>query len=183
MIDNTVRDSALIKIAIVGPESTGKSTMSVDLAAHYDTIVVPEYAREYCKDLNRNYTLEDEVNIFYGQLALEKDLRPLAKNNILFCDTMVLTVKVWCDHLFQSTPKSILSELKKQHYDLYLLMDIDLPWQDDELRDFPELRAHFMQVWHNELKEINANYVVISGLDDKRLRNAINAVDLTIVRH
>ena len=169
--------SKLVKIAIVGPESTGKSTLSEELASHLDTIVVPEFAREYCKGLNRSYTLEDEVNIFHGQLLLEKQMEPFARHNILICDTMVMTVKIWCDHLFGHTPESILSELKKQYYDLYLLMDIDLPWEDDELRDFPNLRTHFMEVWHRELKGIDANYVLISGLGNQRLENAIEAVD------
>jgi NadR type nicotinamide-nucleotide adenylyltransferase len=165
-----------LKIAIVGPESTGKSTVATKLATHFDTISVPEFARGYCKGLNRNYTLEDEVNIFYGQLSLEEMMKPFARNNLLFCDTMVLTVKIWCDHLFGTTPKSILSDLKNQSYDLYLLMDIDLPWEDDELRDFPNLRNHFLEIWHKELKEIEANYVLISGLGDQRFENASNAV-------
>jgi len=173
--------SKLVKIAIVGPESTGKSTLSKALASHFDTIVVPEFAREYCKGLNRNYTLEDEVNIFNGQLLLEKQMTPFARNNILVCDTMVLTVKIWCDHLFGHTPETILSELKNQSYDLYLLMDIDLPWEDDELRDFPNLRSHFMEVWHKELKEIKANYTLISGLEAHRFQNALTVVNSFLV--
>jgi NadR type nicotinamide-nucleotide adenylyltransferase len=170
------------KVAIVGPESTGKSTIATQLASQYDTIVVPEFAREYCKGLNRKYTLQDEVNIFYGQLSLEKKLTPLAKNDLLFCDTMVLTVKIWCDHLFGATPESILADLKKQYYDFYLLMDIDLPWEDDELRDFPNLRAHFMEVWHKELKEIGANYMVISGSGTDRVENARIAVEQFLIK-
>lgn len=169
--------SKVVKIAVVGPESTGKSTISADLASHFDTIVVPEFAREYCQDLNRRYTLEDEINIFHGQLALEKKLLPFSRQQLLFCDTMVLNVKIWCDHLFGYTPESILSDLKKQSYDLYLLMDIDLPWEDDELRDFPHLRSHFMKVWHKELNEIGANYALISGVGSLRLENAITQVN------
>lgn len=165
-----------IKIAIVGPESTGKSTVAEALAATYYTVCVPEYSRYYCEGLNREYTLQDELNIFYGQVALEKSLVPLAYNGMLFCDTMVLTVKIWCDHLFGHSPQSVLDAVNNADYDFYLLMDIDLPWQDDPLRDFPNLRGHFMQVWHNELKAIGANYQVVSGLGDYRLRNANAAV-------
>ncbi len=175
-------DKQPFKIAVVGPESTGKSTIATHLASHFDTISVPEFAREYCKGLNRNYTLEDEINIFYGQRALEEELLPDARNQLLFFDTMVLTVKIWCDHLFDFTPDSLLAELKETSYDLYLLMDIDLPWQDDELRDFPELRSHFMGIWHEELKAIDANYVVISGLGKQRFENARNAVQQFLSR-
>jgi len=166
----------VVKIAVVGPESTGKSSISEELAAYFDTIVVPEYAREYCKDLDRNYTLEDEVNIFYGQLALENKLIPEARNGLLICDTMILTVKIWCDHLFGFTPQEVLDAIARQHYDLYLLMDIDLPWQEDELRDFPDLREHFMAVWHQELRAVSANYVVVSGIGKERVASAQNAI-------
>lgn len=167
----------VMKIAIVGPESTGKSSIADELALHFDTIVVPEYAREYCKDLDRNYTLEDEVNIFYGQLDLEDKLIPKAQNSLLICDTMTLTVKIWCDHLFGFTPQEVVDSIALQDYDLYLLMDIDLPWQEDDLRDFPDLREHFMEVWHRELQAVSANYLVISGLGKERTTNAVQAVE------
>jgi len=167
----------IIKIAIVGPESTGKSWLTQQLAAYYNTTFVPEYAREYCQGLNRSYTLEDEVNIFHGQLALEEKLIKESKNSVVFLDTMVLTVKIWCDHLFGFTPLEVVQGIKKQHYDLYLLMDIDLPWQEDELRDFPNLRKHFMEIWHRELKNISAHYEVVSGVGDIRLITAKKIVD------
>lgn len=165
----------MVKIAVVGPESTGKSVLAERLARHYGTVCVPEYAREYCRDLNREYSLQDELNMFYGQLALERSLLPLAQNNLLICDTMFLTIKVWCDHLFGTTPAVVTNALKTIRYDLYLLMDIDLPWVDDPLRDFPHLREHFMQVWHDELQAIQANYVVISGQGEDRFANALEA--------
>lgn len=167
----------IIKIAVVGPESTGKSMLASQLAEAFDTIYIPEYAREYCKGLNRNYTLEDEVNIFYGQLALENELLPKARHGLIFCDTMALTVKIWSDYLFSNTPAEVLEELNKLHYDLYLLMNIDLPWEDDELRDFPNLREHFMDVWHKELQARSANYQVVSGIGKQRFDNAKQFVD------
>ncbi len=79
--------------------------------------------------------------------------------------------------MFGKSPKEVTDELKKHTYDFYLLMDIDLPWQEDPLRDFPHLREHFMQVWHNELQQLNANYKVISGTNEQRLSNAIHAIN------
>jgi len=166
----------IYKIAIVGPESTGKSTMSAFLAKHYHTVWVPEYAREYCEKLTAPPTIDDELEMFKGQLALEKSLHPQA-NKILICDTTFLTVKIWSDELFGYTPQPVLDELPKHTYDFYLLLNIDLPWQDDPLRDFPTMREHFMQVWHNELTAINASYAVITGLGEDRYQNAIEAID------
>ncbi len=171
-----MKDSELIKIAVVGPESTGKSTMAKSLATHFDTICVPEYARYYCQDLNNQYTLQDEVNMFFGQLALEDALSSSRKNNLLIADTTIMTIKIWSDHLFGETPENVLAEITNRKYDLYLLMDIDLPWEDDPLRDFPEQRPHFMDVWKKELTKLNANYQVISGLDRKRMENGVQAV-------
>lgn len=166
------------KVAVVGPESTGKSTMAKYLAKALGTVCVPEYARYYCKNLNNQYTLQDEVNMYYGQVALEEALTASASNGLLVCDTTILTVKIWSDHLFGHTPKEVTEEIKSRKYDLYLLMDIDLPWEDDPLRDFPTERAHFMQVWKDELHAIQAHYEIISGLDAARLQNGLNAVKI-----
>lgn len=166
----------MFKVAVVGPESTGKSTMANYLAKELGTVCVPEYARFYCKNLNNQYTLQDEVNMYYGQIALEEALTSSAKNGVLICDTTILTVKIWSDHLFGHTPNEVTEDIKTRKYDLYLLMDIDLPWEDDPLRDFPTERAHFMQVWKDELANLKANYEVISGLDQQRLQNGLQAV-------
>lgn len=168
--------SEIPKIAIVGPESTGKSTMSAFLAEHYHTVWVPEFARDYCAALTEPPTWQDEINMFYGQLALEEEYLPRA-NKLLICDTTFITVKIWSDHTFGSSPQEVLDELPEHPYDLYLLLSIDLPWEEDPLRDFPNLREHFMEVWHKELKALDANYVVISGTGQDRYNNAVAAID------
>ncbi len=164
------------KIAIVGPESTGKSTISPLLAKHFNVPWVPEYARYYCAGLTQPCTLQDEINMFYGQIALENAVLATTNTSFIICDTTFLTVKIWSDETLGQTPAIVLNALPKHPYDLYLLMDIDLPWQPDPLRDFEHKRAHFMQIWHKELKALNANYAVISGIKN-RLENAIGAIN------
>ncbi|TKC00535.1 AAA family ATPase [Pedobacter cryophilus] len=166
----------LIKIAIVGPESTGKSTISSALAKHFNTVWVPEYARYYCEGLTAACTLQDELNMFYGQLALEKSMEVVAKNNLLICDTTFMTVKIWSDHQLGETPATVLEAIKTHHYDHYLLLKNDLPWEDDPLRDFKDMGDHFMEVWRKELNNINASFVEVGGTDD-RLKKAISAVE------
>jgi len=80
--------------------------------------------------------------------------------------------------LFGSSPQEVLDELPKHQYDFYLLLDIDMPWQDDPLRNFPTQREYFMQVWHEELKALNANYTVITGTGEDRFQNAVKAIDV-----
>jgi len=169
-----VKDNNLIKIAIVGPESTGKSTMGKFLANEFHSICIPEYARYYCKDLNNTYTLQDELNMFHGQLALEDAIIDNTAHEIYFCDTTILTVKIWSDHLFQTTPAIVLEEIKKRKYDYYLLMDINLPWEHDPLRDFPNDRPHFMKIWEQELKSLDTPYAIISGIGAQRLEEGRN---------
>lgn len=169
------------KVAIVGPESTGKSTMAAYLAKHYQTIWVPEFAREYCEKLKEQPTWQDEINMFHGQVALEEELLPLA-NKILICDTTFITVKIWSDHIFGQSPQEVLDELPKHPYDLYLLLNIDLPWQDDPLRDFPHMREHFMSTWHKELDALNANYTLISGTGQERYNSAVSVIDAFLIK-
>jgi len=168
--------SEIKKIAIVGPESTGKSTMSAYLATHYNTIWVPEFARGYCEKLTEPPTWQDEINMFHGQLALENELLPKA-NQLLICDTTFITVKIWSDYTFGKSPQEVLDELPKHPYDLYLLLNIDLPWEEDPLRDFPHMREHFMEVWRKELNALNSNHVLISGTGPERYDSAIKAIN------
>ena len=164
------------KIAIVGPESTGKSTISIALAKHYKVPWVPEYARYYCAALTADCTLQDEINMFHGQIALEESVLATAETDFIICDTTFATVKIWSDEMLGETPQVVIDELFARPYDFYVLLDIDLPWQEDPLRDFPHMREHFMNIWHKELKALNANYMVVGGIEN-RLQNAIDAVD------
>ena len=176
MEKNMENGRSIKKIAVVGPESTGKSTLSEKLASHYQTVWVPEVARGYCEKLTEPCTWEDEINMFHGQLELEKALLPKA-SNILICDTTFITVKIWSDHVFGQSPQEVLNELGRHSYDFYLLMDIDLPWEEDPLRDFPHLRQHFMEVWHQELQDLRATYTTISGQGEERFTRAVTAID------
>ena len=169
-------NKAIKKIAIVGPESTGKSTISQALAKHYNVPWVPEYARYYCAALTSDCTLQDEINMFHGQVALEESVLAMTETEFLICDTTFLTVKIWSDEILGETPSIVLEALKTRTYDFYVLLDIDLPWQEDPLRDFPHMREHFMNIWHKELKALHANFVVVGGIDH-RLHNVIEAID------
>jgi nicotinamide riboside kinase len=103
-------------------------------------------------------------------------MSPLA-NRLLICDTTFITVKIWSDHMFGRAPQEVIEKLPVHNYDLYLLMNIDLPWEEDPLRNFPHMREHFMQVWHNELKALGATYSLISGNEELRFKNAIQTID------
>jgi len=169
----------MLKIAIIGPESTGKSEMSAYLAEHFNCLWVPEYAREYCANLDRDCTIEDELNMFHGQIALEKKKseEALHQNHpFLFCDTTIITVKVWCEHVFGYCPAEVEQEYQTRNYDFYLLMKDDLPWQDDPLRNFPDKRDYFMNWYAKLMEEKSTNYAIIEGIGDIRFQNAVDII-------
>jgi len=160
----------------MGPESTGKSSMSQKLADHYHAPWVPEYAREYCEKLKGPAQFEDEVAMLQGQLALE-DLFLASHPRLLFCDTMFLTVKIYSEYVFGTYPKELDQELKTRTYDFFLIMNTDLPWENDPLREFPQLQSYFLDIHIREIKNLGVPYQLISGQGKTRFENAIQVLD------
>lgn len=172
----------MLKVAITGPESTGKSTLSQQLAAHYNTVWVPEYARTYIEELNRPYTLQDLEAIARGQIDLETQMQEQAKG-VLFADTDLLVIKIWSEHAFGECPDWVLQKLKQQDYNLYLLMGVDLPWEPDPQREHPHLRQYFYDWYKRELETLQVPFVEISGQHSSRLEQAIQRVNTLLQQH
>ena len=166
----------VIRVALIGPECTSKSSLSEALAEHYQTLWVKEYAREYLINLGRKYTLEDIAAIAKGQLARESELLKKA-SRFIFADTELIISKVWCEDVFHACPEWITEHISSHRYDLYLLTYPDIPWVADPLRENPH-RRDFLYAWYErELKAIGADYSVIRGVGASRLANAIAAVE------
>lgn len=170
------KDDHIIRIALIGPESTAKSTLSEKLAAHYHTVWVPEYSRMYLEKINRKYELEDVVKIAKQQLAMENELIRKA-DTFIFADTELIISKVWCEDVFHVCPDWISGQLLSTRYDLYLLTYYDLPWLEDPLRENPHRREFFYNWYESELKKTGARYAVIRGNGEARLQNAIRAIE------
>jgi len=172
------------KIVIIGPESTGKSTLSEQLAEYYQTCWCPEFAREYLLDNGKQYSYGDLLNIAHGQLELEDTMITQAKNGFYFIDTDMYVMKVWCEVAFEKCHTWILKQIAQRSYDLYFLCDTDLPWVKDELREYPDL--HFRQKLFHMYKDILINqktrWSVISGTDTQRLQMAVGIIDSVFMR-
>jgi NadR type nicotinamide-nucleotide adenylyltransferase len=166
----------IIRIAIVGPECTGKSTLAEALAKHYSTCFVPEYAREYIDKLNRPYGLDDIVKISQGQLLLEDELISKA-NRILICDTNLVVTKIWAEFKYKQYPEWIKENIAKRKYALHLLTDIDIPWEADPQREHPHLRRELFEIYERELNELKVPYQTISGKPEMRLESAVEHID------
>jgi nicotinamide riboside kinase len=197
------------KVVIIGPESTGKSSLCDLLAKHYNTIWCPEYAREYLLTHGTHYTYDDLLTIAKGQLQLEEEyIRKVSsegwmvndevvaegetssqhsivnhqlpnERKLLFIDTDMYVMKVWCEYVFNKCHQFILEKITEQKIDLYLLCNIDLPWVKDELREYPDLesRRELYHIYKDILVNQNVPWVDISGTYEERLQTAVEAVD------
>jgi NadR type nicotinamide-nucleotide adenylyltransferase len=168
------------KVVVIGPESTGKSTLCEQLATYYKTSWVPEYAREYLTVYGMNYTFDDLLTIAQGQVALEESYIEKAKNaSLLFIDTDQYVMKVWGEFVFGKHHQWTLDQITKRKYDLYLLCNIDLPWAYDVLREYPDPgpRSALYKIYRNILLNQSVPWVEISGNYDERFQKAINAVN------
>ena len=166
----------LKKIAIIGPESTGKSEIALQLAQHYQTEWVPEYARSYLDRLDWEYERSDLLEIAKGQVAWEDDKAEYA-SNYLFCDTNLIVIKIWSDHKYGNTDSCIVNELESRKYDFYLLTNIDLVWTPDPQREHPKMRKHFLDVYKNYLMEQNLPYALVSGHEGERKKCAVEMIE------
>jgi nicotinamide riboside kinase len=170
----------IIKIAIFGPESTGKTTLATQLAEYYKTVWVPEFARDYLQkklDSGRGICdIDDMLPIAYGQTKIENESALIA-NKYLFCDTNLLVTKVFSE-LYYNFCDSLLDKAARAHqYDLFFLTDIDVPWEDDGLRDSPDGRETVFEVFKQSLIDNNKPFITISGDKDTRLKKAVCIIE------
>ncbi|MEP2058305.1 MAG: ATP-binding protein [Maribacter litoralis] len=173
--------SNVLKVVLFGPESTGKTTLSEQLARHYHTVWVPEYAREYLQDKwnNERKTCEphDLLPIAEGQMRLENNLAKKA-TEILICDTDLLETKVYSEAYYVGDCDPVLEKYALQNtYDLYLLTYIDIPWEEDDLRDKPNEREEMFNYFKDTLEKYGKNFITLKGNKKQRLNKAINHID------
>ena len=159
------------KIVLVGPESTGKSTLTKELAAHFEAPYVTEYARKYIEYLDRDYTQEDILKIAKKQYQLEKKIS--TSNSYLFLDTDLLVCKVWSEYKYQNCDDWILSRIENEIDRHYLLCDIDLNWEYDPQREHPINRKEIFEIYKRELSELNLSFQIVSGCKHERINNAL----------
>jgi len=192
----------LKKVVIIGPESTGKSTLCKQLANHYNTLCVPEFAREYLEKHGMNYSYENLLTIAKAQVELEEkyesemikdqlsivnnqsdstlhDSPLLTHHSLLFIDTDMYVMKVWCEFVFAKCYNWILNQIATRQYDLYLLCNVDLPWTQDNLREYPdfESRNKLYRYYKDLMINQTVPWVEVSGDYEMRLKKAIDGIN------
>jgi len=173
------------RIVITGPESTGKSSLCKQLAEHYNTSWVPEYAREYLQKHGMNYTYNDLLAIARRQLALEDEITASTKRGLIFIDTDMYVMKVWCEFVFGRCHQWILDRIAERNYALYLLCNIDLPWVKDDFREYPDIesRIRLFNIYKDNIINQHVPWKIINGNNEERFKAAVDAVNRLLVHY
>src|SRR5258706_1185972 len=168
------------KIVIIGPESTGKSTLCEQLAKHYNTAWIPEFARGFLEKNGMGYSYDNLLTIAKGQIELEDyGTQDAPESSKIFIDTDMYVMKVWCEFVFGKCHNWILNRIAVRKYDLYLLCDVDLPWIKDELREYPDLdtRAKLYHYYKDLMINQSTPWINISGDYSERFKKAVERID------
>ncbi len=165
----------MFKIVLTGPESTGKSTLAGELAAYFDTLWVPEFARSYLDQLGRSYRQSDLLDIAKGQVREEDDFSKKAEE-LLFIDTSLEVIKVWSEFRYGGCDPWILKNWKNRRHELYLLCAPDMPWTFDPQRENPNDRDVLFEIYRKDLTALGAHFFEIKGIGGARFQNALDAV-------
>lgn len=169
----------MLKVAIIGPESSGKSTLCKALAAHYNTVWTEEFARAYLHTHGVTYNFEDLLTIAKGQLLLEDNLIAGTQASVVFFDTNLYVMEVWSEYVFGQCNHFILDAIARYEYDLYLLCVPDLPWEEDVLREYPDpaQRNEIYQYYKTFMAFQHVPFCTIGGKYATRLADACGAID------
>ncbi len=165
------------RIVVTGPESVGKSTLCAQLASHYGTVFVPEFAREYVENLGRPYEYQDVEQIARTQIEQLSAEYPQA-HDFVFFDTGLIITKVWFDVVYGMVPDFLTQALSEIKIDLYLLLHPDIEWKADGVRENSgSNRLKLYDLYEKELEKRGFSYKKISGFGQKRFENAILATE------
>ncbi len=168
------------KIVILGPESTGKTKLAMELAEAFNSRWVPEYAREYLNKQGGAYNEVDLLEIAKGQARIEREAIS-GKGEIIFFDTDLTVIKIWSKYKYGRCHRWIVRQLNRKSYDLYLLTYPDIPWTPDSLREHPQQRDKIFSIYLKELQNRNLPFKIIKGLGKNRLNKAASAVSNILV--
>lgn len=163
------------RIAITGPESSGKTTLAKALAAYFGVPWVGEFARGYLDGSGRPYVEEDLLHMAEGQLRAEQRVAA-QRPDVLVCDTDLLVIRIWSQEKFGRVDPRLEAMVREATYHRTLLCKPDLPWEPDPLRENPHDRDRLFGIYQQELEAFGRHYSVIEGDRKERLHRAVHAV-------
>ncbi|MBL0938598.1 MAG: ATP-binding protein [Gemmatimonadaceae bacterium] len=176
----TTNDRQPLRIVLTGSESVGKTTLAADLAAHYGVLAVPEFVREFAQSIGRPIVYDDLITIARSQVALEEahlERARALRHTLLMHDTDPISTVVYAHHYFGGCPEEVEALAISRIPDRYLLLDIDVPWVPDGVRDRGEKRTELQQLFEETLVRLGAPISRIHGSWSERRTRAIAEID------
>ena len=164
------------RVVLTGSESTGKTTLTADLARHYDAVWVPEYVRSYAAWKGSPLDAGDVEPIALAQMAVQ-DAALLRARGLLLLDTDLLSTAVYARHYYGWCPDWVTQAVLARRADLYLLCDIDIPWAADPQRDRPHEREQLQGLFDAALRSRHFPVIRIRGSRQERFHAARTAID------
>lgn len=173
---NKLAGNQITRIVLTGPECSGKTTLTKELAGYFNTFHIPEYARDYIGNLCRPYQYADLEHIAEVQRKQAHHLEGHA-NPLVFLDTYLIITKIWFKVVFGRYPEWIDTELAGDTIDFYLLCDTSIPWTSDPVRENGgAMREKLFLMYRKELEYFGCRYQVITGTGQQRMDQAIGAI-------
>ncbi|MFT5820522.1 MAG: NadR type nicotinamide-nucleotide adenylyltransferase [Crocinitomix sp.] len=166
----------MIRIAITGPESSGKTTLSRSLSEHFKVPFIPEFARTYLEKINGDYNQFDLDKIAQGQL---KSILS-SQNTINISDSDFSVLEIWSHYKYGNVSDFIFGLVKKDLFDLHILCTPDIPWEEDPLRENPDNRDQLFELYKESLIKHKKNFIVVSGAHKNRVEKCLETIDLLL---
>ncbi len=163
----------MIKIAITGPESSGKTTLSQSLAKYYDVAFIPEFARTYLETTNGEYNQSDLDQIAKGQLNSISS----SQDKMIVCDSDFSVLEIWSQYKYENVSDLIREMVKEDLFNLHILCRPDIPWEEDPLRENPDSRDQLFELYKASLQRLNKNFIIVSGEHKNRMKQCIETID------
>lgn len=162
----------MIRIALTGPESSGKTTLGIALSDHLEGTFFPEYARTYLENLDREYTQADLDFICEGHLSQFEQ----SQDEIQLVDSDFIVLKVWSEVKYESVSERISSAVEANHFDLHILCVPDIPWEYDPQREHPNQREELFELYKQELIRSKKDFIIVSGSMEDRIRKSCETI-------